>query len=299
MDGGGIFGVHTAVILQRLEAACPGFIEKTDLFAGTSIGGMIGLILAAGFTPDDAMKVYTNAGAFFTRSWCRRILSKIGLKALYDNTGRQQILSQWLGTTTLGQLKKYVVVQSFDLNASPAWDGVVFHNIPATANSPYPDSSNMLAVDAGMATSAAPMYFPSYGSYVDGGVASNNPATTAITMTQDKTLSWPFAETPIQNVKLFSIGRTYAGDQITTPNYDGGYIGWLPHILEILLTGNQSMVNYEAQELLGDGFFRHNGAIPASLNVDIDDASAIPALIAWSQSLDLTNEIAWIKANWF
>lgn len=39
LDGGGIRGALTAVLLERLEAEYPGFLGAVDLFAGTSTGG--------------------------------------------------------------------------------------------------------------------------------------------------------------------------------------------------------------------------------------------------------------------
>jgi patatin-like phospholipase/acyl hydrolase len=43
LDGGGIRGVITAAILERLELAQPGFMKTIDLFAGTSTGGILAL----------------------------------------------------------------------------------------------------------------------------------------------------------------------------------------------------------------------------------------------------------------
>ena len=38
IDGGGIRGLLTTILLERLEVAVPGFLSKIDLFAGTSTG---------------------------------------------------------------------------------------------------------------------------------------------------------------------------------------------------------------------------------------------------------------------
>ena len=51
-DGGGIRGVLTAVLLNRLAAAYPALLQDRPgtitMFAGTSTGGIIALGLAAG-----------------------------------------------------------------------------------------------------------------------------------------------------------------------------------------------------------------------------------------------------------
>src|ERR1700741_2694571 len=51
IGGGGVRGVIPTVVLQRLERdpRLVGWLERTDLFAGTSTGGLIALALAAGF----------------------------------------------------------------------------------------------------------------------------------------------------------------------------------------------------------------------------------------------------------
>jgi patatin-like phospholipase/acyl hydrolase len=40
-DGGGIRGLLSLVLLERLEKEVPRWLDKTDLLAGTSTGGRI------------------------------------------------------------------------------------------------------------------------------------------------------------------------------------------------------------------------------------------------------------------
>jgi patatin-like phospholipase/acyl hydrolase len=51
LDGGGVRGILTAVILQRLLEVFPDLIKDVDLIAGTSTGGLLALILAGGYSP--------------------------------------------------------------------------------------------------------------------------------------------------------------------------------------------------------------------------------------------------------
>lgn len=51
LDGGGVRGVITAVILQRLMEVFPDLLKDVDLVAGTSTGGLLALIIAAGYSP--------------------------------------------------------------------------------------------------------------------------------------------------------------------------------------------------------------------------------------------------------
>ena len=61
-DGGGIRGLITAMLLEDLDAKCPGFLGKVDLFAGTSTGGIIALGLAAGIPTSTIRQLYENDG---------------------------------------------------------------------------------------------------------------------------------------------------------------------------------------------------------------------------------------------
>jgi predicted acylesterase/phospholipase RssA len=66
LDGGGIRGLYTARLLQRLALAAPSFLDKVDLFAGTSTGGILALGLAAGFKPEELVALYLqNATRIF------------------------------------------------------------------------------------------------------------------------------------------------------------------------------------------------------------------------------------------
>ncbi len=47
-------------MLSRIEKAYPGFIEKhVDLLAGTSTGGLIAMLLAAGYHADEVVEIYS------------------------------------------------------------------------------------------------------------------------------------------------------------------------------------------------------------------------------------------------
>ena len=72
VDGGGIRGIITAIILQLLnaEAGLSGWLDATDLFAGTSTGGLLALGLACGLPPEFIRNVYeTKCAEIFDDSW--------------------------------------------------------------------------------------------------------------------------------------------------------------------------------------------------------------------------------------
>jgi hypothetical protein len=58
LDGGGVRGALTTVLLQRIIDEVPSFLDEVDLIAGTSTGGLIGLMLAAGYSPAECQDIY-------------------------------------------------------------------------------------------------------------------------------------------------------------------------------------------------------------------------------------------------
>jgi hypothetical protein len=59
LDGGGVRGVMTLVVLARIAREYPAFLDRhVDLIAGTSTGGLIGLLLAAGYSVEECLEIY-------------------------------------------------------------------------------------------------------------------------------------------------------------------------------------------------------------------------------------------------
>ena len=60
-DGGGIRGYLTALIVERLNKEVP-FIDRVNLFAGTSTGSILAIGLAHGLSPESLVKLYRDEG---------------------------------------------------------------------------------------------------------------------------------------------------------------------------------------------------------------------------------------------
>ena len=72
IDGGGIRGLVTTILLQRIVATpgLEGFLDSTDLIAGTSTGGILALGIAHQLGLDRIREVYVNKGPkIFDDSW--------------------------------------------------------------------------------------------------------------------------------------------------------------------------------------------------------------------------------------
>src|SRR4051812_48639128 len=118
LDGGGVRGAFTAVLLRRLEEKYPNFLSNVDLFAGTSTGGIIALGLAAGLSPGDLVYLYkTYAQEIFSDSLWDNIKDLGGaIGAKYGNGRLRSVLTRYFGPRPLKSLKAKVLIPTFDLD---------------------------------------------------------------------------------------------------------------------------------------------------------------------------------------
>src|SRR5258705_1882392 len=93
-DGGGIRGLVTLAMLQKIQNNVPQLISQADLVAGTSTGGIIALGLAAGKTVDELISLYRDNGEkIFDDSWLDNIVDLGGISgADYDQVHLKKIL---------------------------------------------------------------------------------------------------------------------------------------------------------------------------------------------------------------
>jgi uncharacterized protein len=302
-DGGGIRGVLTAVLLNRLVGAYPTLLQDRPgtitLFAGTSTGGILALGLAAGLTPAQIRDLYVvNGKLIFDSSWTRDVVELGGISgSKYDNVNLKQILQETFGAQKLKDLRSRVLIASFNLDnqaadpSSRTWNPKFFHNFSG------PDSDGeSLAVDVAMSTSAAPTYFPSYGVYVDGGVIANNPSMAAIAQALDGRNQTGERAT-LGEIKLLSVGTGASLQYISGQDHDWGDAQWIKPILNVMMDGSVGVADFECKQLLGDRYCRVEPIFPAGKSFPMDDVSKVVDLMDLANSSDLTGAVAWLQAS--
>jgi len=293
LDGGGVRGVLTAKLLERLEQAHPGFISKIDLFAGTSTGGVLALGLASGLTPTEIGQLYTQSGAwvFADSFWDDvRDLGKL-TGAQYSNRHLKQAILERIGELSLGDLPKRVLISSFDLDNHPppagrlrTWKPKFFHNFPG------PDSdAGETVVDVALRTSAAPAYFPIYQGYIDGGVVANNPSMCALA----QAINPETGGQRLREVTLLSVGTGANSRFLAEQDADWGLVQWAPHLFSLMIEGGGGLADYQCRQVLGKRYLRLNPTIPDSTGVDQLDQ--IPALQSVAEAEELQPAILWLK----
>lgn len=293
IDGGGIRGLLTTILLERLEAAVPGFLAKIDLFAGTSTGGILALGLAAGVTPAQARTLYEVQGPEVFANTVLDNVRDLGhaIGAQYSNANLKQVLGDFFGAKTLGDLPHKVLISSFDLDngadnpsALRTWKPKFFHNFPG----PGTDSAE-LVVDVALRTSAAPSFFPIYQGHTDGGVAAGNPSMAALAQALEPTTGGQ----ALADVSLLSLGTGRNNQFLAVQDADWGWVQWAPHIIDIMLGGNAGVADYECRQVLGPRYHRLDPLLPETIN--LGDVDKIPRLAEIAERVMLEATIDWLK----
>jgi len=301
IDGGGIRGLISVLLLERLarESGLEGFLERVDLVAGTSTGGLIALSLAAGRSLEEIREMYaTKASAIFDRSAWRAITSLgslIGAKYDIDNLAR--VVEPFLGAATrLGDLGKRVLIASFDLDSGPddargrTWKPKLFHNFAGEDS-----DAEELAWKVGLYTSAAPTYFAPRDGYVDGGVYAANPSMCALAQTQDPRIPEGIR---LEDVVLLSMGTGISLQFIAEKDPDWGDAQWIEPLLAIMLDGVSGIADYECRHLLGARYCRVAPVFPQGTAVKMDDADMIGYMAEFAAAVDLGEAARWLRTVW-
>lgn len=295
LDGGGIRGVLTASLLERLEAEFPGFLTRVDLVAGTSTGGILALALAAGRSPTEARELYEKlGGAVFKDSIWDNIKDLGQIRgAQYSNVPLKSQLTNQFGNMKLGDLTKKVLISSFELDnheTTPGkmrmWKPKFFHNYPG------PDSdAEESVVDVALYTSAAPTFFPVYQGYVDGGVIANNPSMCAIA----QALSEDGGSQKLNNLRLLSIGTGVNPKYVEAYNADWGLAQWGTHLVSLIMEGSQGLADYQCRQALNKHYLRLNPFLP--IPIGLDGLNQVPAMKDIAARQDISAVVNWLKRN--
>ena len=284
IDGGGIRGLVTTILLQRIVAT-PGlekFLDTIDFLAGTSTGGLLSLAIANQVSLVEMRDVYVKKGPkIFDDSWLDDLVDLGKLRgADYNIKPLRRELKRLFGDVTLRQLKKQVLITSFDLdNEHPPerkWKPKLFHNFPGPKN----DGASR-AADVGLYTSAAPTYFPSVDGYIDGGVYAGNPAMCALAQTQDRL----YSKTPLKDVLLLSLGTGTSLQYIKGKSHDWGYAQWVRPLIDLMLDGTAGIADYQCRQILGERYHRLAPLFPAGTSVSMDDVKKIPYMIQFAEKV--------------
>lgn len=295
MDGGGIRGLITAILLERLEAVHPGFLDSFDLFAGTSTGGLLALGLAAGKTPTEARRLYEERGpVVFSDSWLDDLkdLGKVR-GAEYRLEPLMEALLELFGDRRLSELPKKVLISAFDLDAEEkrpdypggrSWKAKFFHNYPGADS-----DGDERVVDVGLYTALAPSYFPVCNGFIDGGVIAGNPSVCALA----QALHPGTGARMLEDIILLSVGTGHNPRFLDVCDADWGLAQWAPHLVGIMLEGGAGLADYQCRQFLGRRYFRINPRLPEAVGMDAVDK--IPLMQQLAAECNLDSALDWVE----
>ncbi|HEY4239674.1 MAG TPA: patatin-like phospholipase family protein [Kofleriaceae bacterium] len=170
--GGGIRGLLSATVLNRLATKHPEILTSTSLFAGTSTGADIINMLLAGWGTQKIVDYYqTSAVKFFQNPKTDPSAPAYSVDEAYAGA-----VSTAKGNPLLSAfLPQQVVMTSFDVGQDHVpWQPVLFGNIP---RAPVVDWN---VADAATASSAMPGMLGSWKGKIDGAFLNHDPTLPAV-----------------------------------------------------------------------------------------------------------------------
>ena len=258
IDGGGIKGVFPASFLATVEDAIGDNIANYfDLIVGTSTGGIIALGLGLGLSAKEILAFYEESGPrIFSGNRPLRWLRWFGISK-YNKVPLREALVVCFGEQKLGDSKKRLVIPSLNLE-----NGEVY--IYKTAHHPRLQRDYKVeAVEVGLATSAAPTYFPTHRAatgtpLIDGGVWANNPVGMSV-VEAISVLGWSR-----NSLKVLSLGCTTEPLNIDWGRSSpGGLSYWTPKIIDLFMHAQSHSSLGTAKLLAGhDNIIRIDPVMP-------------------------------------
>lgn len=283
LDGGGVRGYLSALILRNIEA----YLEKKhglarpignyfDLIAGTSTGSIIGLGLALGRPAAEIVDFYeAHIPHIFPAARWYDYLKRI-VRPQYKSDELVAALDHFFKAATLNDVKTDVCVPCTSLqNAKPR----LYKSDYLHRNAGRLDEK---LVDIALASSAAPTYFRAHSlvhstNLVDGGLCANNPSMVALVEAlhferPSKRGIGPVSK--MDEVVLLSVGT---GEQCGMPYKvkslrNGGAWQWLKvpstPLLEVVFQSQSQIVHFQSQFLLKERYLRINPLLKFPMKLD-------------------------------
>lgn len=268
--GGGIFGAIPAKFLSLLPESET--LDKVDLLAGCSIGGILAASYASGksfMKVSDLFQKYAK-DCFKKRFWAK--LYPVS-NPTYDNDSIDKVLKLMIGDITIGEARKLFPCLDIVIPALNITDDAykVFDNISGK------DDHVKLSDVAGF-TSAAPSYFAGREfegkCLIDGGIIEVAPLLTAITALKGK------RGIPFEDMDVLMLGTGYDVDEnpLTLQRYNGlSLFGIATEVVVPYVTVSNEMATRYWGNNLGLGSFEYFN--PCIIDGKMDDVSLIPALM--------------------
>ncbi len=315
LEGGGVRGVVSATILRQVESQIRDLENKSlteyfDMVAGTSTGAILAAGIVLGRTPEDMINVYRNRGnEIFDRGTrrCRKLIPGGGGYFIpftrYKNKGLITVLEEELLFPEGGESPKLIDVENREELPTLlilAYDTLNGYTQYFDSNGKYKDNrqpmwyTEQYIWEICVCSAAAPTFFPPYeleyidrdgeeisNTYIDGGVAANNPDLAAITHAlytktrQNSPTNSPNTIPPglaLSDISVLSIGTGKINQpfDFKTVN-EWGLIEWAKKIPDIFLAAPADFEQKVTRQLIST--FNQNTQY-LRINIDLEKSFA-------------------------
>ena len=256
LSGGGCLGYYSSHVMAGLEPMAGKPLARCfDVIAGTSIGGMLGLAVAAEIPAEHIDENFRLHGTHVFSDRPKPTTLMSGLRALagalfspkYSAQRLRDNLVDLVGDVRLGELKTPVMITAIRADTGEAH---MFCSLK-------PEDADLKAVDVAMATTAVPTYYPlapvAGGHYVDGGLFANAPDMVALSECEHVLGISP------ADIRMLSIGTTTPRFAFPRPVKPGmGAVDWLlrERLVRVTLAAHQSSTDLLMRRELGDRYLR-------------------------------------------
>lgn len=272
LSGGGIRGLFQAVYLREAAKDLPKPLSSNfDLVAGTSTGAIIALAVALDIDPARMVKLFQVEGPKVFRPRCCAWM-RTGSK--YSGRPLRQALESVFKDSRLKDCRTDVVIAATVLNryqcrsfSTQCQAGLTNHD------------ADLLAVDAAMASCAAPVFFPPVRpegeerTYVDGGIWANTPSLLAVMHAHH------LAGIRFSDIRLVSIGNgemTNGTDPAVFSKLRPRSAALMSAIYDLMFATQSAITDEFTETLIGE-----NHILPVNIHLDkpisLDD---VPAALA-------------------
>jgi len=272
LDGGGLRGTFTAAVLAKWDDMIKSgggnhIVQHFDLVAGTSTGAILAIGLGLGLSPAEMLTFYRQQGQkIFPKN--RKL--RHWLKSKHESHTLRATLQSVFGDRKLSQDSCCrLVIPTVRAIHGEAEAIVTAHSPDRTA------FASISAVDAALASSAAPTYFDEaivgnaimVERYLDGGIWANNPVLPAIAE------AVRHLKIPLNRIDVLSVG-TMGNETDFTESLGKGKAGWAPTSADLFFSAQEHAAASLADSLLSPArHLRINQQTPSEIK--LDDVEAI------------------------
>lgn len=222
LSGGGFQGLFTSLLLERLEEQTGPLRESFDVFAGTSVGGIIASAAAVGMPMKDVSAIFENEGvkifsarpAPVTAAAIARDFVRYVKHAKYDGTHLARVVHSYCGDKKMGSLDRPLLLPAVKLA-----DGTPVLFTPQS----HPDT---LLREAVMASCAAPMIFPPVSVegelHADGALFANCPDALALDYAKH------MLNADLADISMLGVGAMNQSPPLSEPDSPSmGALAWM------------------------------------------------------------------------